>query len=297
MNSVTFLGTSGMVPTKQRNVQSIFVNFRGQGLLFDCGEGTQRQLLHAGISHQKISTIFISHWHGDHVIGLLGLLQTIDNFASEDKTLRIIGPPGSQEYFSHMMQSCAFDLSLPVAVQEVEFPGVVFEHKDFVVQAEFLDHGIPCLGFRLEERTTYALQSPDSLSHLPGPLRGELTLGKDVEFEGTVYRHEEHTRKKQPFILSFIFDTKICPACFLLAKDATLLISEAVYTNDLVEKANEHYHMTAYQVGQLARDSNVQELVLTHFSQRYKDVEELEQDAKRAFSAVRLAHDFLKITF
>jgi ribonuclease Z len=294
-----FLGTAGMVPTKERNVQSLYLEHEGEGILLDCGEGTQRQLSLAGLSAQKISTILISHWHGDHVGGLLSLLQTIGNFASEEKTLQLFGPVGTKEYFSHLTRSCAFDTPITVHITELSFTTLTtfYETEDYALQAIQLEHSIPCLGYRFEKKAWRTIEKDKLPPGLKGPDIGRLQKGETVQ-HGEQEIHPEDISTVVPATgISFIFDTELCAACEELAKNTHTLVSEAVYTHDLLHKAKQYQHLTAYQVAQLASRMHVQQLILTHFSQRYKETLPLEQDAKRAFTNVICAQDFLEIQF
>ncbi|MCA9477666.1 MAG: ribonuclease Z [Nanoarchaeota archaeon] len=295
---VVFLGTSGMVPTKERNVQGIYLDYNGEGILLDCGEGTQRQIQHAGLNAQKIKKILISHWHGDHVSGLLGLLQTIGNFSGDDKTIKLFGPVGSKQYLEHLTKSCVFDVQLNLEVIELNPTGLetFFENEDYALQAILLDHSVPCLGFKfLRKERRKMNQAALQEKGVQGELVGQLQSGKSVEVKGISISPEEVSVIEPSRSVSFIFDTRICDACYTLAQDSDLLVSEAVYKDDLQDKAQEYGHMTALQVAQVASQSGVEQLILTHFSQRYKDVGELEEEAKSLFENTSCAYDLMKV--
>ncbi|MEA3398921.1 MAG: ribonuclease Z [Patescibacteria group bacterium] len=296
---LVFLGTSAMVPTKERNVQSIYIDYNGEGILLDCGEGTQRQITIAGLNAQKIKTILISHWHGDHVSGLVGLIQTLGNFADEEKTIRLFGPVGTKKYLANTLDSCEFETKLNLDVKEIdaEFLTSIFETNDYELQAINLDHSLPCLGYSFikKERRKMNESKLKALGLKMGPLVGKLQRGESINHEGKTIKADEVSKLLDSHKISFIFDTRLTDSCFVLAKNADLLVSEAVYLDELKNKAEEYKHMTAKQVAQVASESEAKELILTHFSQRYKDVVVLEEEAKMLFDNVRCAFDFMKV--
>lgn len=297
MLNITFLGTSGMVPTKDRNVQSIYLDYNGEGILLDCGEGTQRQITLAKLNAQKIKKILISHWHGDHVSGLVGLIQTLGNFSAEGKKVTLYGPIGSQKYFDAMMNSCIFETKLDIELIELDAPELTTfnENDDYLLQAINLEHSVPCLGYRLERKEKRKILKEKLPENLRGPLVGKLQQGENVEFEGEELQAEELTEIVPSKAVSFIFDTKLTDACYDLADNCEVLISEAVYTTEHEAKAEEYKHLTANQVAHLAVQCGVEQLILTHFSQRYKDISVLEEDAKQLFENVTCAYDFFKL--
>ena len=296
---LVFLGTSAMVPTKERNVQSLYIDYNGDGILLDCGEGTQRQITLAGLNAQKIKTILISHWHGDHVSGLVGLIQTLGNFAGEEKTIKLYGPVGTKEYLDHTLNSCEFDTKLNLDVYEIDAPELIVFHEtdSYEIQAINLDHSIPCLGYSFvkKERRKMNEKKLTALGLKMGPAVGKLQKGKSIEHEGKTIKPEDVSTLLPSHKISFVFDTQLTDACFELAKDSDLVVSEAVYLHELEAKATEYKHMTAQQAAQIASQAGAKELILTHFSQRYKDIAVLEEEAKTVFDNVRCAFDFMKV--
>lgn len=297
---LVFLGTSGMVPTKERNVQSIYLEYNGDGILLDCGEGTQRQIQLAGLNAQKIKRVLISHWHGDHVSGLVGLIQTVGNFAGDhEKTLQLYGPIGTKEHLNHLMNSCIFESRVNIEVTELDLKKleIFYENDDYELKAINLEHSVPTLGFRFErkEKRNIQLKKLKELGVSQGPHLKDLQQGKDINYEGKQIKADEVTVIDSSKAVSFIFDTQLCDACYELADNSELLVSEAVYKHDLVNKAEEYKHMTAHQAAKLASECGAKELILTHFSIRYKDVEELESEAKDLFENTKCAYDLMKL--
>ena len=293
---LTFLGTSAMVPTKERNHSGLLLEYKGEGILFDCGEGTQRQLKKAGLKATKVSKICISHWHGDHVLGIPGLLQTLA--ASDyDKTIELYGPKGTKQHMTAMFEAFVFDRALKLKVTEVH-KGKFFESKDFVLAAYPLRHGITSLGYVFQEkdRLRIDLKKAKKFGIPEGPLMGKLQEGKSITHNGKKIDPDDVTYKVKGKKIGVIADTMLCDACYDIAQDADLLISESSYASKLEAKAKEYKHMTAKQAGLVASQSNVKKLILTHFSTRYKNALELQEDAQQVFDDVVCAEDLMKIT-
>jgi len=292
---ITFLGTSSMVPTKERNQIAVFLSYGSEGILFDCGEGTQRQFKLAGISLTKTTKILISHWHGDHVLGLPGLMQTLSS-SDYSGTLEIYGPAGTKERMEKMFEAFVFDKKLNFEVKEVR-QGNFFENNDFTLEAAPLEHGIETLGFRFVEKDKRRIDMKQVKKFgIPeGPLLGKLQQGMQIEHNGKKISADDVTYIESGKKLAYITDTVLCDNCYKIAEDVDLLISEATYSSKLVDKSEEYGHMTAKQAGQLANKANAKQLVLIHFSARYKNTQELEEDARDVFDNVICAKDFLKV--
>jgi ribonuclease Z len=298
MIEITFLGTSCMVPTKERNVQGIFLEFKGEGILFDCGEGTQRQMNIAGINRNKVKKILITHWHGDHVSGLIGLIQTMGN-NDNPGTLEVYGPKGSKERMQHLLKTVVFDQRIKLEVKELEPKGVerFFENQDYYLECAALKHSTPCLAYNFIEKDRFRinLAKASTLGLKAGPLMGRLQRGKTVTFKGKEIKPEEVTYLVKGKKITILLDTVMCDNCVKLARDADLLIAESAYASDLEEKALEYKHMTTKQVGYIATEANVKKLIITHFSQRYKTSEKLLDDIRTFFPNSECAFDFMKV--
>ncbi len=292
---IMFLGTSCMQPTKERNHPGMLVIYKGVGMLFDCGEGIQRQLRIAGIKPTVIRKIFISHWHGDHVLGLPGLLQTLG--ASEYAgVLEIYGPRGTKRYVELMMRAFASKGVLELKVKEVK-KGKFCEEEEFFIEADELVHSAACVGYAFKENDRRKIDTKKIKRFgIPsGPLIGELQNGRGVVFKGKKIKPDDVSEVVKGRKVVYATDTRPCNGLLRLAKNADLLIVEATYKSDLEEKAKEYYHMTAKEAAQIASESNAKQLVLTHFSNRYKDVGEIEGEAKDIFRNTKAAYDFMKI--
>jgi ribonuclease Z len=289
------LGTSAMVPTKDRNHSAALLLDSGEGVLVDCGEGTQRQIKVAGISQAKITRICISHWHGDHVLGLPGLLMTIAQ-GGQSQTLHIYGPKGLKQQLRTMLDAFPFEQKLDVEVEEIT-RGMVFETDKLVCTALPLVHGIPCLGYRIEQkdRRRIDLAAVKKLGIPDGPLLGKLQNGEEIVWKGKPIHPKDTTYVVVGKKVAFVSDTSPCKNAHALAENCDLLVCEASYASKLEEKAEEYTHMTARQAGQLASQAGVGRLLITHFSARYATTTELLEDAKTAFENTVAAHDLMKV--
>jgi len=293
---IIFLGTSCAVPTKTRNHSSFFLSYGPEGLLFDCGEGTQRQLKIAGIKPTKITKVLISHWHGDHVLGLPGLISTL-GISEYTKILRIYGPKGSKEFINHMFKASVFEQRIKIEVTEVE-EGKFYIGKDYSLESYPLEHYPPTVGFRFVEKDKRKINlSAVKRFGIPqGPLLGKLQDKKSIKWKGETITPEQTTFVVKGKIIAYHPDSVQSKNSIKVAQDADILISESTYSSKLEDKAKLYRHITAKQAGLIANQANVKKLILTHFSTRYKDTHELEQDARNVFDNVIAAKDFMKIT-
>ncbi|MHA1918005.1 MAG: ribonuclease Z [Candidatus Ranarchaeia archaeon] len=294
-----FLGTSSMVPTKDRNVQGIFLSYKNEGILIDCGEGTQRQMNIAGINRNRVTRVLISHWHGDHVSGLLGLMQTLGNSnPAEIKTLYLYGPRGTKERLNHLMKSIIFENKIKIVTKEIDAkkPTTFFETEDFEIQAANLIHGAPVIGFRfVEKQKRKMVEARLKKLGISGPNVGKLQQGNSIKIDGKTIKPGDVGKIVEGKTIAFILDTGLCANCYELAKDADVLVSEATFTSELEEKAHLYKHLTARDAALIATKANAEKLILTHLSQRYKTPEDILHDARDVFPNSEVAFDFMKV--
>ena len=295
---ITFLGTSCMVPTKQRNVSSVFLSYKTEGILFDCGEGTQRQMNLAEIKRTKVTKILVSHWHGDHVSGIIGLLQTMGNDEAPPK-VEIFGPKGTMDHMKSLMNACIFEARVNLKVHELDPTGVerCYEDSDFYIECAYLKHTTPCLGFAFieKERKKIKMGVLNKMGVKEGPHLKKLQEGKSIDYKGKKIDVKEATEAVKGKRVSYIMDTRPCANAVELSRDADILICETAYDNELDEKARIYQHLTAGEAAMIANNANVKKLYLTHFSQRYKDTQKILEDASATFPNVVCAEDFMKI--
>lgn len=295
---LTFLGTSCMVPTKQRNVSAVFLSYKTEGILFDCGEGTQRQMNIAGIKRTSVTKVLISHWHGDHVAGLVGLIQTMGN-DDIPPTLEIFGPKGTEKHMGHLMQMCVFESRVNLKIFEIDIEGVekIFENKDFTIEAAPLNHASPCLGFSFIEKDRRKINMAylAKLGVPEGRHLQKLQDGQSIVWKGKDIEVDKATQVVKGKKITYIMDTALCTSAVELARNADILMCESAYSGRLEEKARLYKHLTSRQAAMIAKEANVGKLYLSHFSQRYKDTDEIYEEAKEAFDNTTCAKDFMKV--
>jgi len=224
---ITLLGTSSMMPTKERNQSGVLINHGSENILVDCGEGTQRQLKIAGNKLTKITKILISHWHGDHVLGLPGLIQSM-NATGYEKTLSIYGPSGTESFIKKMFDVFVFDKRIDIKIFEIG-NGIFFENNDYVLEAQKLKHNIETLGYSIIEKNKRKinLKFIKRLKIPEGPLLGKLQKGNGIVWKGKKIEVDKATFSIKGKKISIISDTIPCTGANVLAKDADLLICEA----------------------------------------------------------------------
>ncbi|MCD6464599.1 ribonuclease Z [Candidatus Woesearchaeota archaeon] len=292
---LTFLGTSCMTPTKQRNVTSFFLHDQGVGILIDCGEGTQRQMQFANINRNRVDYLLITHWHADHTSGIPGLLQTL-NAVRKTKYLRLFGPKTTNYHFSHLLKAFSFGLEhLKIFVKEVnsEKPVRFFSNKQLSFYAVNLEHSVPVIGFSIVKKPyrKIDLARAEKFGLKPSPLLGMLQKGLSITHKGVKIKPEDVTYWTKPKKVTFILDTVFTEKAVELAKDSDVLVCESTYAEQHIDKAVEYKHMTAKQAAMIAKQAGVKKLYLTHFSQRYEDLTQLLQEARQVFKNTFLAND------
>ena len=299
MNSVkvTFLGTSGSMPTSQRGSSSVVLRLGRELLMFDCGEGTQRQMVKAHVGFQRPMKIFISHLHGDHVLGLPGLLQSM-SLLRREKPLHIYGPEGLVKYIRAFSESLGAPI-FPTMVYEIKEEGVIFESDQYTVHAIPAVHRVTAWSYVFVENDRPGRFYPDKAKALgvpKGELWGKLQAGEPVQVDGREILPELVTgpvRKGRKIVYSG--DTAPCQDLVEVSRDADLLIHESTFLEELVERALEDGHTTARQAALIARDAKVKQLALTHLSSRYPDPSMVLEEAKAVFEDTLVAEDFLEL--
>ncbi len=295
---ITMLGTSCMVPTKERNVSSFFLSFQTEGILFDCGEGTQRQMNITGIKRTKVTKILITHWHGDHVAGIPGLLQTIAN-NEEPPTVDIYGPQGTKEKMELLQKVFVTEAKVKLRVHDLDPEGIqrFFEDDDFALECAYMKHGTKTLGYSFIEKDRRRINT-DYLNKIgvkDGPHLKKLQKGQPIEYKGKKIDVDDATYIVEGKKITYVPDTRPCNNAIELAEMADVLIIEATYTTDMEEKARAYKHLTAREAAWIANQAGVKQLVLTHFSQRFKNSQQIEEDARDIFDKIICAEDFMKI--
>ncbi len=293
---VTFLGTSGSLPTKKRGQPAIHLQYKDESMLWDCGEGTQRQLKHTDISPFKINSAYITHLHADHLIGLAGLIQSLQ-FLDRKEKLEIYGPKGIDRYVEFFKNWDHFNLEFEIDTIEIR-KGRIKEREDYEVEAFPVKHSTPSYGFIFKEKPSINLNKEklkelDLLNH---PKCSELKEKGEIEHKGNKIKLEDVKEpEKEGRKVVYSGDTKPCKELERAAENSDLLIVDSTFGEDHKEKSIEYGHGEAKGMAEIAKKANVGKLVLTHFSNRYKDERELEKEAREVFEESYAAEDFMEI--
>ena len=298
MLRVIFLGTGGSLPTRNRNPSAIMINREGELLLFDCGEGTQQQMMRARTGMMNLSSIFVSHFHADHFLGIPGLIQTM-SFMGRKEPLIIYGPDGTREFTELFKVFGFFNLKYEIYGIHLK-PGDIVERKDYVIQAIMTEHSIPSLGYALIENPRpgrFNREKAVELGIPPGPRFAELQNGNSLEIDGRIVKPEDVMGPLRPGrTLVYSGDTRPCESILKASRDADLLIHDCSFSDEMADWAEESRHSTAGEVAALAKEAGVRRLVLTHISSRYTDdVEPILDDSKKIFKDVIVAEDLMEI--
>ena len=291
---VTFLGTAGSWPTKERSASAIALDTEKELILFDCGEGTQRQFFQSSASFMRVRRIFLTHFHGDHFLGLPGLIQSMC-LNNRTEPIDIYGPPDAEEMVGRALKMGYFTLRFPVAVHPLH-PGESVELDGYTVRTAHAEHPVPSLAYRLEEgmkRGRFNGELARSLG-LEGRDFARLEGGESVRVGDRVIQPSDVMGAPRPGrSIVYSGDTSPCDDVRRLAHRATLLIHEATVGQELEAEANAWGHSSARQAAELASSAEVDTLFLTHFSSRYKELEPLETEARVVFPGTQAARDLL----
>ena len=285
---VTFLGTSAAVPTTERAPSAVFVNREGDDLLFDCGEGTQRQMMRFGTGF-GVSHLFVTHLHGDHVLGIPGLIQSWD-FTDRDDPVAVHCPPNTRKHIESLIHAGGHQPSYPVRINEVQPGAVALSGEDYEVRAFRTEHRTRSQGYVLAEDDRKGRfdreKAEEELEIPPGPAYGKLHRGESVELDdGRVIHPEQVVGEPRPGRkLVYTGDTRPLDSTARVAADADLLIHDATFASDETGRARSTGHSTAREAAEIAQEANARQLALTHISSRYAgDASRLADEARRVF--------------
>ncbi|MEU6342777.1 ribonuclease Z [Streptomyces sp. NPDC046977] len=272
------LGTASQVPTRHRNHNGYFLRWDGEGILFDPGEGTQRQMLRAGVAAHDLTRLCVTHFHGDHSLGLAGVIQRI-NLDRVPHPVTAHYPASGRHFFDRLRYATAYRETVKLREEPVSSETAVLADGAFRLEARRLSHPVEAYGYRLVEPDGRRML-PDRLAALGigGPAVGRLQ--RDGEVDGVTLAEVSEVRPGQRF--AFVMDTRLCDAVYALADGCDLLVIESTFLDEDASLAEEHGHLTAGQAARVAAESGVRHLVLTHFSQRYTDPEAFERQARGA---------------
>ena len=296
---VLFLGTAAGVPTPKRSLPAVLLQREGELLMFDCGEGAQRQMIQARASLNRKMKVFVTHMHGDHVLGLPGLMQTMA-LLNREKKLDVYGPPRISDFMLAIRETVPFGLTFQVEIHEIQEAGTVCEEEDYVVEAVRSRHAVPSFAYAYVEKPRPGRFHPKKAKALgvpEGPMWGRLQRGQSVKLPaGRVVKPVEvMDRPRRGRKIVYTGDTRPFRLLDRLSLDADLLIHESTLGEELAERAKEYGHSTPREAAGTAKRAGVKRLVLTHISQRYKETRSVLKQARRTFRNTAVAEDFMRL--
>jgi ribonuclease Z len=300
MLEVTFLGTVSGIPTRDRNHSAIILEYQSEQkdtLLFDCGEGTQRQLLTAGISFMDINKIFITHWHADHFAGLIPLIQTM-NLEKRQKELKIFGPE-AERFVADIIDLGYFGLKFPIEAINVPFEGdmitKILETEDYEIYSTPTMHTVPSVAYMFKEKDRYNidLNKLKKLGLKRGAWLKKLKREGQIENEGKVVELKKISKVTSGLSIVYTGDTKPCENVEKISQGVNLLIHDGTFLE--LDESKGKYHATVTDAAEIAKKAEVKQLILTHLSRRYRNTKELEEEARKVFPHTKVAHDFMKV--
>lgn len=293
---IIFLGTSSAVPTTSRNHASIALKAFGELFLFDCGEGTQRQMANIKISPMKINYIFISHLHGDHILGLPGLIQSM-GFRGRTNPLYIFGPPGINSLKTIFTNLRCFHMPFEIIIRELE-EGCVIDNEEYHINCIKCEHNIINYAYSIIEKKKprFLREKAIELGIKPGPDYSRLHNGEEIIVKGNIIKPEQVLGPPRKGIkITYSGDTRPCQTLINFAHESTVLIHESTFEDDDLDKAIENAHSTVSEAANIAKEADVEKLILTHISARYSDTKKMQKSAKKIFNNVIIAKDYMKL--
>lgn len=294
---LVFLGTSAAQPTENRGMTCICLVLEKEILMFDAGEGAQVAFHKAKLGWNKKMKIFVTHLHGDHCVGILGLLQTM-SLQNRTESIDIYGPKGIEDFLAANLRVLNFGLTFPVRIMMIK-EGVILDDDAYTIHACEAEHSIPAYSYALQEKEKPGKFYPEKARQLgvaEGKLWHELQHGKEVKVDGKTIRPSDVMgEKRKGKKIGISGDTRPTKKLEEFFKNCDYLTFDSTYSDELKEKAHENYHSTAKEAAELAKKAGVSNLILTHFSARYDDAEELVKEAKTVHSSVIAAKDLLDI--
>ncbi|GIP37311.1 ribonuclease Z [Paenibacillus sp. J31TS4] len=302
---LVFLGTGAGMPSTKRNVTASALQLleEKEGIwLFDCGEGTQQQILKSSLKMSKLNKLFVTHLHGDHIYGIPGLL-TSRGYQGGASPFQVIGPKGIAAFIRNALEisDAHLEYELDIVEIEEETDRPIVETDSFVVTAKRVEHRIESFGYRIREKDRPGTLDAEKLKRIGvtgGPLFGKLKQGQEVVMpDGQVLKGEDFLGPAQPGrVVVIVGDTRYCQSAIELAQGADLLVHEATFAQERAESAQQYFHATTMEAATVAKNAGVRTLVMTHLSQRYQDnVEPLLKEARSVFERSYIAEDFWSI--
>lgn len=294
---LTILGCSSQQPTRQRNHGAYLLRWNDEGFLFDPGEGTQRQFIFANIAPPTVTRILISHFHGDHCLGLGSMLMRL-NLDKVTHPIHCYFPASGQAYFNRLRYGCIYHENINVVEHPVSHAGLVDEDDHFRIEAQFLDHGVDNIGWRITEADTRKFDKQKLASAgIKGPQVRTLEKEGQIKIDSRIVTLDEVSEVRRGDTFAYIVDTRPCQAAIQLARGAKILLCESTYLEEHKHLAESYKHLTARQAAEIAKKAGVEQLILTHFSARYQDLEEFGIEARTVFPNTLVADDLKSFPF
>lgn len=291
VRDLTILGCSSQQPTRLRNHGAYLLRWHGEGLLFDPGEGTQRQFIFANIAPTAVTRIFVSHFHGDHCLGLGSMLMRL-NLDKVTHPIHCYYPASGQVYFDRLRYGSIYHENIHVVPHPIFEEGIVESGENFTIEAYFLEHGVESLGWRIREADWRKFDKEKlRLAGVTGPLVRTLEKDGRVQVGGRIVTLDEVSTLQSGDLFAVVIDTSFCKAAIDVARGATLLLCESTYLNEHRHLAEQHRHLTAAQAARIAKEAGAKQLILTHFSARYQDLEPFAKEARAIFPNTLVADD------
>ena len=292
VRELVILGTASQVPTRHRNHNGYFLRWDGEGLLFDPGEGTQRQMIHHGVTATSITRVLITHFHGDHCLGFASLVQRI-SLDEVPHAVPVHYPASGQMFFDRLRKASIFRDVARIEPEPIDRPGTIARTEQLSIEARRLDHTVDCFGYRIVEPDRWNVDPQELAARgLEGPAVGRLKADGEIRApDGTTVELDDVGTRRPGQKVAFVMDTRLCDAAFELARDVDLLVCESTYLEAEAGEARKNGHLTAREAARIAAESGAGTLVLTHFSQRYAETEPFVAEAREIHADVIAAED------
>jgi ribonuclease Z len=297
VRDIIILGCSSQQPTRFRNHGAYLFRWNDEGLLFDPGEGTQRQFIFANVAPTVVTRIFVSHFHGDHCLGLGSILMRL-NLDKVTHPIHCYYPASGKKYFDRLRYGTIYHETIHVVEHPVAEPGLVHDDGQFRIEAVFLDHGVENIGWRITEPDVrkFDRAALEKLG-IRGLLVKELIKNGTIAINGKDIPIDDVSWIRKGDSIAVVIDTRYCQEALDIARGAKVLLCESTYQEEHQELAYKHHHLTAAQAASIAKEANVRQLILTHFSARYQSLKGFEVEAGAIFPNVLIAEDLRAFPF
>ncbi len=297
VRDLTILGCASQQPTRQRNHGGYLLRWNGEGLLFDPGEGTQRQFIFADVSPPQVTRIFVSHFHGDHCLGLGSMLMRL-NLDKVTHPIHCYYPAKGKKFFDRLRYGTIYHETINVIEHPVEESGLVEDDGKFRIEAHFLKHGTPNIGWRITEPDQIKMEKEKLVEHnIRGMDVKRLIEDGHIDIGAKRIHLSDYSWVRKGDIFSSVIDTRPCQGALDAAQGAKMLLCESTYLEEHAHLARDHLHLTAREAAQIAKDADAQQLILTHYSARYLDLTPFETEARQIFPNTFAGDDLKRFEF